>query len=364
MIPVAEPWIAGKELEYVADCLKSGWISSLGKYIPQFEEEFSRYCGMEYGIATSNGTTALHLALATLGIGPADEVILPTLTFIATANCVTYTGARPIFVDSELATWNMDPAQVEEKITPRTKAIIVVHLYGHPTDMDPILGIARRHGLYVIEDAAEAHGARYKGQRVGGLGDISCFSFYGNKIITTGEGGILLTRNGEWAARAQQLRDHAMSPVKRYWHDDIGYNYRMTNVQAAIGVAQMERIDEFIAKKRQIAQWYSQRLSIPGLTLAPQATWASSVYWMYSVLVDESQRRTSRDELACALREQEIDSRPFFWPLHLLPPYRRDVGAFPVAEQLGREGINLPSGVTLTEQQIEKIAQVILRTMA
>jgi perosamine synthetase len=358
MIPVAEPSIGEKELLYVTDCVRSGWISSLGRYISLFESQFGQYCGCKHGVATSNGTTALHLALATLGIGPGDEVIVPTLTFIATANAVTYTGATPVFVDAEPATWNMDPLRIEETITPRTRAIIPVHLYGHPVDMDPVVGIARRHGLYILEDAAEAHGAEYKGKKAGSLGDISCFSFYGNKLITTGEGGMLLTDDEEWAARALMLRDHAMSPGRRYWHDEVGYNYRMTNLQAALGVAQLERIDEFVQRKRQNAQLYNSLLGhVVGITLPPEEIWAKNVYWMYSILVEDNYG-ISRDQLMLRLREAGIDSRPFFHPLHALTPYRTQ-GRFPVAESLSAKGINLPSAVTLTNEQIERICTVI-----
>jgi len=365
MIPVADVSLDGHELAYVTECITTGWISSLGKYVREFEERFSQFCGSKYGIATSNGTTAIHLALAVLGIGPGDEVIVPSLTFVATANAVVYTGAKPVFADSEWTSWNLDPARLEEKITPRTKAIIPVHLYGHPADMDPIIGIAKRHGLFVVEDAAEAHGARYKDKRVGSLGDLSSFSFYGNKIITTGEGGMVLTDNAEWDERARQLRDHGMSKQKRYWHPEIGYNYRLTNVQAAIGVAQMERIDDILARKRQNAALYNELLKdVPGITLPPEAPWAENVYWMYSILVQD-EYGMSRDELMQVLRANEIDSRPFFYLIHTMPPYADSVTpqeaahGFPVATQLSQRGINLPSAPSLTREQIEYICRVI-----
>jgi len=358
MIPVAEVCLGEKEREYVNDCLETGWISSKGKYVAAFEEAFSRFCGVRYGVATCNGTVALHLALVVLGIGPGDEVIVPTLTFVATANAVVYTGARPVFVDSEPYTWNIDPAKIEEKITARTKAIIPVHLYGHPADMDPIVEIARRHGLYVIEDAAEAHGALYKGKRVGSLSDIACFSFYGNKTITTGEGGMVLTDNPEWAERAAWLRGHGMSRERQYWHPVIGYNYRMTNVQAAIGLGQLERLEEFIACKRRNAQLYNSLLAeVPGITLPPEAPWAQNIYWMYSILIEDD-FGISRDELALRLREKGIETRPFFHPMHTMPPHHRDE-RFPVAEELSRKGINLPSSPRLTREQIEFICQSI-----
>jgi len=361
MIPVSEVNLGPLERKYVLDCLESGWVSSIGQYLARFEEGFSRYCGVRYGVATSNGTTALHLALVTLGIGRGDEVIVPTFTFVATANAVAYTGATPVFVDSDAETWNLDPSRIEAALTPRTKAILPVHVYGHPVDMDPLLDIARRHNLYVVEDGAEAHGAEYKGRRVGSLGHLACFSFYGNKIITTGEGGMLVTDDAAWAERAAWLRDHAMDKDKRYWHPTIGYNYRLTNLQAALGVAQLERLDEFVAIKRRSAALYRQYLAdVPGLTLSPEKAWARSVFWMYSILVDAPRYGMDRDQLAAWLRQNGVDSRPFFHPLHTLPPYRSD-GQFPVAESLSARGLNLPSATTLRLEQIRHIADLIRR---
>lgn len=357
-IPVAEPYLGGNELKYVSDCIESGWISSVGEYVIRFENDFSKFCGTKYAVATSNGTVAIHLALEVLEVGEGDEVIVPTFTFASTAFAVSYTGARPVFVDSEPATWNIDPQRIEEKITPRTKAIIPVHLYGHPVDMDPLLQLARKHNLYVIEDAAEAHGAEYKGRRVGSLSDVGCFSFYGNKIITTGEGGMLTTDSEEILEKARLLRDVAMSPEKRYWHSRIGFNYRMTNLQAAVGVAQMERIEELIQRKREIAEIYASLLrDLPGVTLPPEASWAKNVYWMYSVLIEDD-FGPKRDEVMTGLRERGVDSRPFFYPLHSLPPYN-DGEKFPVAEKIARKGINLPSGVTLTKEEIERVIEAL-----
>jgi perosamine synthetase len=361
MIPITDLAFEGNELAYVTDCIKTGWVSSLGKYVQEFEERFSEYCGTTYGVSTSNGTTALHLTLATLGIGAGDEVIIPTLTFVATANVVLYNNATPVFVDSEPQTWNLDPAKIEAKITDRTKAIIPVHIYGHPADMDPILEIAKRHRLYVIEDAAEAHGALYRGRRVGSIGDAACFSFYGNKIITTGEGGMVLTDNPEWDKKARWLRDHGMSKEKRYWHPVIGYNFRLTNLQAALGVAQLEQIEEIIEIKRKNAALYTELLSdVPHITLPPEEPWAMNVYWMYSILVQEGYG-VSRDDLATKLRERGIDSRNFFYPIHTMPPYVEYAQneSFPVAAELAAKGINLPSSVTLTEEQIRYICQAI-----
>jgi len=357
-IPVAEPVLSGNELAYVSDCVTSGWVSSIGQYVTRFEQDFAHFCGVKHGIATSNGTTALHLALVALGIGPGDEVIVPSLTFVATANVVVYTGAKPVFAESEPRTWNLDPADVARKVTPVTCAIIPVHVYGHPADMDAINAIAAKHNLHVIEDAAEAHGAEYKGRRVGAIGRMGAFSFYGNKIITTGEGGMITTDDDLLAGQLRQLRDHAMSPTRRYWHDAIGYNYRITNIQAALGVAQMERIQEFIARKRAIAALYNELLdSTPGLTLPVEEAWAKNIYWMYSILVDDS-ARVSRDELMAHLKARKIDSRPFFHPIHTLPPYATGQ-SLPVAERLSRQGINLPSSTALTDDDIRRIARAI-----
>jgi perosamine synthetase len=358
-IPVSEPCLTGNELAYVSDCIQSGWVSSLGKYIGEFERRFADFCGARHGIAVSNGTTALHLALAALGIGPGDEVIIPSLTFIATANAVHYTGATPVFADSEALTWNIDPQDIAKRVSPRTRAIIPVHIYGHPADMQPILDLAEEHGLLVIEDAAEAHGALYRGKRVGSLGKINAFSFYGNKIITTGEGGILTTDDDLLNEKVRFLRDHAMSPEKRYWHTEIGFNYRMTNMQAALGVAQMERIEEFIARKRWIADQYRQGLQdIATLEFSPETPWATSVYWMASILLKDS-FSLSREELMLRLKEKGIDSRPFFYPIHKMPPYQDDTLHLPVAEDISQRGINLPSAVTLTEADILRIVSAI-----
>lgn len=358
MIPVYAPFLDDRIRRYVLDCVESGWISSLGKYVGEFEGAFARFCGAPHGVATSSGTSALHLALVVLGIGPGDEVLLPSLTFVAPANAVRYVGARPVFVEADLATWCMDPVDLRRRISSRTRAVIAVHLYGHPVDMDPVLTTAREHGIRVVEDAAEAHGARYRGRRVGALGDVGCFSFYGNKIITTGEGGMLITKDAELAKRARFLRDHAMAPERRYWHPEVGFNYRMTNIQAAIGCAQMERLDEILARKRRIARQYAEELrGVPGLTLAPCAPWAESVYWMYSVLVEDS-FGMEPDQVVAELRARGIDTRPFFVPIHHLPPYRSGA-TLPVSERLAARGINLPSGTGLTEEEIGAVTAAL-----
>jgi perosamine synthetase len=362
-IPVAEPLLAGNELEYVTDCVQSGWVSSLGKYVRDFEQQFADYCGTKYGVATFNGTVAIHLLAATLNLGPGDEVIMPSLTYVATANGIRYTGATPVFVDSERETWNLDPDRVADAISPRTKAIMAVHLYGHPANMAPLRAIADAHDLLLFEDAAEAHGARYNGQRVGALSDAAIFSFYGNKIITTGEGGIIVTNRKEWAERAFFLENQGRYSDNPYWHPEVAFNYRMTNIQAALGLAQLERIEDLLAIRRRNAAHYSRRLAeIPGVTLPPDAEWAENVYWMYSILVNKD-FGMKRDELRGRLRQAGIDTRPLFYPVHTLPMYNTGQ-SLPVAEDLAQNGINLPSGATLAPDQIDYICDTIAQLAA
>lgn len=354
-IPIAGPFLSEEELKNVTDCVLSGWISSAGKYIPEFEKQFSNYCDTKYGVATSNGTTALHLALATLGVKKGDEVIVPNFTFIATANAVTYTGAKPILAEIEKETWNMDPGRIERLITKRTKAIIPVHVFGHPCDMDPIMNIAKKHKLFVIEDAAQAHGAEYKKKRVGSIGDLGCFSFYGNKIITTGEGGMIVTKNKSLADKAKILRDHGMDLDHKYRHSCLGYNYRMTNLQAAIGVAQMKKVSKIVQRKREIAALYNNGLkNIKGITLPIEKEWAKNVYWLYSILIKEKELGISRDQFIEKLRLQKIDSRPFFVSLNKQPIYSQK-GFFPVSEEISKSGLSLPSSINITNEEINKI---------
>jgi len=353
----------GNELEYLTDCVKSGWISSAGRYVRRFEEEFASYIGCKYGVALHTGTAALHLSIAALGIGPNDEVIVPTLTFASTANIVYFTGAKPILVDVEKDTWNIDPEILEQKISGRAKAVIPVHLYGHPCDMDRIIEIADKHEIAVIEDAAEAHGAEYKGKKVGILGTVGCFSFFGNKIITTGEGGISVCNDQELAEKMAKLRDHGMSRRKKYWHDEIGFNYRMTNLQAAVGVAQLERIDFFLKRKQEIARFYKSYLSeIQGIIMPPEKEWAKNVYWMFSILIDREYYRIKKDDLMDALLQKGIETRPIFYPLHRMPPYKQD-GLFPNAEYISDSGLNLPSGVTLKDEEIEYICETLKKCL-
>ena len=364
-IPVCEPNIGEDELESVIRCIRSGRISGSagGEYIEQFEEGFSVYCGTRHGITTTNGSTALILTLESLGIGVGDEVIAPTFTFAATVFAIIQAGAKPVVVDSEPETWNINPAQIEAKITKKTKAIMPVHIYGHPVDMNPILNLAQNYGLRVIEDAAEAHGAEYYGQKVGSLGIAGCFSFHATKIITTGEGGMIVTNDDDLAERARLLRNYATSKERYYLHHYVGSNHRMTNMQAAIGVAQLVKIDRFIERKRQIASLYSSCLKdVSGITLPAEMPWAKNVFWVYGILIEDA-FGISRDQVMQELTERGIETRNFFIPIHQQPFFRRK-GLFegkgcPVAEEISRKGLYLPSGVGLTDEQIRYVCDSI-----
>jgi perosamine synthetase len=377
MIPVNEPLIGEQEIKNVLDCLHTGWISSSGRYLQSFEQAWASYCGMRYGIAVSNGTNALQVAIACLDLEPGDEVILPTFTIISCAQAITYNGGVPVLVDCEPRTWCMDVNQVASKITPRTRAIMPVHIYGHPVDMDPLISLAKQHGLRIVEDAAEAHGAEYLSgrgtsgaawRRCGGLGDISVFSFYANKLVTTGEGGMVLTNDPQIAEQARSLRNLCFKRERRFYHTDLGYNFRLTNLQAAIGLAQIDRMPETIAKKRWIGEAYTQRLKhIPGLQLPVEETWARHVYWMYSLVLDES-THLNAVEFARVLYDQGIETRPFFLGMHEQPVYI-NMGLFrnehyPVAERIARQGLYLPSGLTLSETQLEEVCQAVEETLS
>ncbi|MEZ4767712.1 MAG: DegT/DnrJ/EryC1/StrS family aminotransferase [Caldilineales bacterium] len=362
IIPVCEPTLDGNELKYVQQAVETNWISSAGSFIRDFEARFAEACGARYGIACANGTVALHLALATLGLEPGDEVIIPTFTMIATINAVTYCGATPVLADNEPRYWQLDVEDVARRITPRTKAIIPVHIYGHPVDMDALNELACQHGILVIEDAAEAHGAEYKGRRTGGLAAAAAFSFYGNKILTTGEGGMITTNDQDIARLAWNLRDHAFSSERHFWHKFVGFNYRMTNLQAAVGLAQVERLDELVAARRRNAAHYTSLLKdIPGITTPPEAEWAKNVFWMYGITVDRDAYGMNRDQLRRVLAENGIETRTFFIPMHCQPVYWEKFKGqrFPVAEQLCRDGFYLPSASSLTTAEIERVAGVI-----
>lgn len=363
MIPVSEPCVNRNDIERVNEALQSGWISSAGTFLDQFEERWAAYCGMPHGVAVSNGSVALDVAVALLALRPGDEVILPTFTIVSPAQSVVRAGGVPVLVDSDARTWQMDTRQIEARITSRTRAILVVHIYGHPADMDPILSIAKRHGLAVIEDAAEVHGADYKGRRCGGLADISTFSFYANKLVTTGEGGMVLVRTPELLERARGLRNLCFQKKRRFLHDELGHNFRLTNLQAALGVSQLERIDEIIACKRAIAARYNDLLAdVPGITLPAEEAWAKNVYWVYGLVLDES---TSLDaaQLATRLKERGIETRPFFLGMHEQPVFQRmnlfRGEKYPVAERLARQGLYIPSGLTITEEQIVQTASAV-----
>jgi len=354
-IPVASPQFSGNELKYLTDAFLSTWVSSTGEYIEKFEKMFADYCGMKYGIASSNGTTALHLALLALDIGQGDEVIVPDLTFAATINAVLYTGATPVIVDIEEDSWCISPDEIEKAITSKTKAIIPVHIYGQPCDMDRIMKIADAHNLYVIEDCAEAHGAEYKGRKVGSFGHVNCFSFFGNKVITTGEGGMCLTNDKEIEKKIRLYRDHGMSKTRKYYHEVVGYNYRMTNLQAAIGVAQMERIDEILAWRQQLEDCYFERLrGGAGITLQNrEIPGRKKIVWLVSVLV----KTEKREKIIQRLKEIGIDIRSFFIPLSEMEIYKKYVFSNKVSKMISKQGINLPTNHDVTEEIVEKIYQ-------
>ncbi|QIE24848.1 DegT/DnrJ/EryC1/StrS aminotransferase family protein [Caballeronia sp. SBC2] len=355
-ISVAQPTLNGNEKKYVMDCLETNWISSVGKYIGAFEEAFAAFCGVKHAIATNNGTTALHLALVAMDLRPGDEVIVPTVTYIATANAVRYCGATPVLVDVHAETMNIDPAEIERKITEKTRGIIPVHLYGHPAEMETINAIAKRHGLWVLEDAAEAHGAEVSGKKVGTFGTCATFSFFGNKIVTTGEGGMVTTNDDALAAKLRLFRGQGMDLARRYWFPVVGYNYRMTNIQAAIGLAQMETVEKSISDRAQIASWYDEALANLRTQIVLPAPVASvkQVYWMYNIFLREG-NGARRDAVMRAMDEMGIETRPVFYPMHVMPPYFESV-KYPVADLWSPRGINLPTHQGLTKDDVERIA--------
>ncbi len=371
-IPVNEPAIGQLELELVSQCVRSGWVSSAGSFIDEFEHKWAGYCGRRYGIAVSSGTAGLQMAVRALELRPGDEVILPTFTIISCAQAVIYTGGTPVLVDSDPETWTMDVNQLESRISSRTKAIMPVHIYGHPVDMEPVLNLAAKHDLTVIEDAAEAHGSQYlmhrsscnaKWVRCGSMGTVSVFSFYANKVVTTGEGGMVLTDDPALAERLRSLRNLCFGPDRRFRHDELGYNFRLTNFQAALGVAQVERIDEIVSRKRWIGEYYSLRLKdVPLLQPAVERPWASSTFWMYGVVLHEESGMDAA-AFSARLEQRGVDTRPFFLGMHEQPVFRRmglfDNECYPVAERIARQGLYLPSGLTLTEEQLDRVCAAV-----
>jgi perosamine synthetase len=363
-IPVNEPLLNGQEKKYLNECIDTGWISSEGPFVKKFEAEFAARVGRKHAIAVCNGSMALDAAIAALEITQGDEVILPTFTIISCAAAVVRAGAIPVLVDSDPYTWNMDVSQIEEKITPRTKAIMMVHIYGLPVDVDPILSLADKYGLYIIEDAAEMHGQTYKGRPCGSFGNVSTFSFYPNKHITTGEGGMLVTDDDYLGDRCRSLRNLCFQPQKRFIHEELGWNLRMSNLQAALGVAQLERLDEFIVRKRRMGQCYTELLSdIAGLLLPiPQTDYADNIYWVYGVVLKDDVPFDAI-EIMQRLRNYGIGTRPFFWPMHEQPVFQKmglfSQESYPVAEKLARRGFYIPSGMALTDAQMEKVADAL-----
>ncbi len=370
MIFQNSPVMDGNEKKYVLDCLETNWISSSGKYVLELERYFCEYCGVSHGVACSSGTSALHLALEALGIGPGDEVLVPCFTLIADANMVILAGAKPVFIDVDPSTWCVNPDQIEGKITDKTKAIICVHMYGHPCDMDRIAEIAKRRNLFVIEDAAQAHGTEYRGRIAGSLGDIACFSFYASKTLTTGEGGLLVTNNSAIAELARIMRNQGFEGDGRtYVHRLMGFNYRLTNVQAAIGLAQCEKLSEKIEKKRQVRLSYTKLLQNErGITFQHEESWAKNSYWNTAVLLEKDFGK-SRDEVIAQLAQMGVETRLFFKPLHQQPVYAEgddprypDVqGSYPVTEMLSESGLCLPSGLGLSKGEIKEVAEKLLQ---
>lgn len=365
-IPVCEPTLLGNEKKYLLDAIESGWISSAGQYIDAFEKAYAAYCGVKHGIAVCNGTVALHLALQALEIGEGDEVLIPDFTMIASAFSVCYTGATPVFVDAESETWNMDVQKIEAKITKRTKAIMPVHIYGHPCEMNVISNLAKKYNLKIIEDAAEVHGAEYHEKKCGSLSDIAAFSFFANKIITTGEGGMVLTNDDELAEKCRYYKNLCFPRNKGrvYFHEDIGFNYRMSNLHAAVGLAQLEKIDEYVEMRKKNNSFYQKYLAaVPGIMFQPEKSNAKNVYWMNGIVVDKSKYGLSRDGLMLKLKEKGVDTRMFFTGMHrqqALIKYGCDCnGEYPVTEWLSMNGLYLPSGSSLQEEDIKFICDMI-----
>lgn len=364
-IAIAHPYLCGREREYVLECIDTTWISSVGKFISEFEAAFADYVGVRHAIAVSNGTVALHAALLGLGMKPGDEVLVPTMTYVATANAVAYGNGIPVLIDSEPRTFNLDPQRLEAAITPRTRGIIPVHLYGHPVDMDPVLDLAGKHGLFVLEDAAEALGATYRGRNAGSLGNCATFSFFGNKTITTGEGGMVVTDDDELASRIRIIKGQGMDPHHRYWFPQIGYNYRMTNVAAAIGLGQLEQIATHLQRRNDVREWYDELLApLDGRVRRPfQEQWARSSYWMYTIALEDGVGR-KRDDVMAAMAQRGVETRPVFYPMHVMPVYHRALADFPVATWYGERGISLPTHALLTREDVEYVVGALAESIA
>lgn len=360
-IPIYRPFIGENEKKYVNNCLDSSWISSKGEYVELFENEFANKIDVKYATTTSNGTTALHLALLSLGVGVNDEVIVPTFTYIASVNSIEYTGATPVFVDCDPITWQIDPNDVKKKINSKTKAIMVVHLYGHPCDMDSIIDIANKNELFIIEDCAEAFGSKYKGKHVGGFGDISTYSFFGNKTITTGEGGMVVTNNETLYERVKHLKGHGLASHRQYWHDTLGYNYRLTNIACAIGLAQLERSDNILNIKREIANFYSNKFDNTFYEFHKEDKNVYHSYWMCSILISKEKfKKGDRDKLRIYLESKGIETRPLFYPIHTMPMYSSTYQIHKNSEDISRRGINIPSYPELNEKDLNYIVDSIL----
>ncbi|HEX6902205.1 MAG TPA: DegT/DnrJ/EryC1/StrS family aminotransferase [Thermoanaerobaculia bacterium] len=363
-IPVSAPALLGNEKRYVNECLETTWISSIGRFIEEFELRFAGYCDVEHAVSCVNGTVALHLALMGLDVGPGDEVLVPSLTYVASANAVRYCGAEPVFVDSDRRTWNLDPADLRRKITPRTKAVMAVHLYGKPAPMADILEIAREHGLRVVEDVAEAIGATWGGRPLGSLSDVAAFSFFGNKVITCGEGGMVLTGDEALGRKIRQLKGQGQDFERRYWFPVVGYNYRMTNIQAALGLAQLEKVDDYLAARDEIEAWYREELEgRPGIELAARDAGERAVCWLFSAVLPHH-AGPARDEVMARLRRAGVDSRPFFYPCHILPPYLGGRPAeCPEAEWLAARGLSLPTWVGMTREHVRRVSRAFVEAL-
>jgi len=373
MIPVCKPWLPGKEKEYVLDALETNWISSAGKYIEKFEEGFAEFCGTKYGVSCSNGFGALHLACVALGLKQGDEVIVPTFTMAASVNTIILAGATPVLVDCDPETYCIDVNKIEEKITNKTKAIMGVHIYGNVCDMDVILALAKKYNLFVIEDAAEAHGGEYKGRKAGSMGDIGCFSFYANKILTTGEGGMCVTNNEELARKMRSLRSHCLKEGEgRFLHEDVGFNYRLTNLQAAIGAAQVENAEKLVEARRSVLIRYNKELAgVVGLILPVEKSYSKNVCWMYGVVLSEEVEK-SREEVMQELKEEGVETRSFFVPMHKQPAYTKGKaentpdcsGDFPIADRIGKRGFYLPSSSDITDEEIKIVCTALKKILS